>query len=71
MKAKEILKLAEVEIQERLKAFSQDYLELRMKKQVGQLKNPASMRVLRKNIARMKTILNQKKVANKTKVGVN
>lgn len=59
MKTKEILKLTPGEMRERLLSFSQQYLELRMKKQLGQLKDPSLMRGLHKDIARLKTILKQ------------
>ncbi len=60
MKMKEILKLTQDELRAKLISVSQQYLELRMKKQLGQLKNPAEIRELHKDIARINLILVQK-----------
>lgn len=60
MKMKEILKLTQDELRAKLISVSQQYLELRMKKQLGQLKNPAEIRELHKDIARINLILAQK-----------
>lgn len=59
MKMKDILKLTPDEIREKVIALSQQYLDLRMKKQLGQLKTPSEIRMLHKDIARLKTVLSQ------------
>lgn len=60
MKIKDILKLTPDEMREKLVMFSQQYLDLRMKKQLGQLKNPSEIRTLHKDIARIHIALSQK-----------
>ena len=40
--------------------LSQQYLDLRMKKHLGQLKNPSEIRTLHKDIARIHIALSQK-----------
>lgn len=62
MKMKEILKLTRDEMREKVVALSQQYLGLRMKKQLGQLKTPSEIRTLHKDIARLKTILSQQQL---------
>ena len=60
MEMKEILKLTKDELRAKLVSTSQQYLELRMKKQLGQLKSPAEIRELHKDIARINLALTQK-----------
>jgi len=60
MKMKDILKLTPDEMRERLVTLSQKYLELRMKKQLGQLKTPSEIRVLHKDMARIHCALSHK-----------
>ena len=59
MKMKDILKLTPDEMREKLVALSQQYLDLRMKKQLGQLKNPAELRIAHKDMARLHIALSQ------------
>lgn len=60
MKMKDVLKLTPDEMREKLGAISQRYLELRMKKQIGQLKTPSELRTLHKDMARIHIALSQK-----------
>lgn len=60
MKMKDILGLTGDELRAKLNSISQQYLELRMKKQLGQLKNPAEIRGLHKDMARINFVLTQK-----------
>ena len=60
MKMKDVLKLTPDEMREKLGAISQQYLELRMKKQIGQLKTPSELRTLHKDMARIHIALSQK-----------
>ena len=60
MKMKDILKLTPDEMREKLVALSQKYLELRMKKQLGQLKTSSEIRVLHKDMARIHCALSSK-----------
>ena len=63
MKAKEIRELNESEIQERIAENQQDITELRFRRVVAGLDDPVILREKRREIARLKTILNEKKSA--------
>lgn len=60
MKKKEFAILSVSELQETLAKLSQQMLELRMKKQLGQLKVPSELRKCKKDRARILTLLCQK-----------
>ena len=60
MKMKDILKLTPEEMRAKLVALSQQYLDLRMKKQSGQLKKPSEIRMLHKDMARIHCALSRK-----------
>ncbi len=62
MKPKEIRDLAPAEIETKLRATRDELLQLRLKKHTGQIEKPHQLRVLRKNIARLETVLREKKV---------
>ena len=61
MTPKEIRDLSADEITNKLREIRAELLQLRLKKQTGQVEKPHMLRVLRKDIARLETILNQKK----------
>jgi large subunit ribosomal protein L29 len=61
MKTKEIRDLAPAEIETKLRATRDELLQLRLKKHTGQIEKPHTLRVLRKDIARLETILREKK----------
>ncbi len=63
MKAKEIRELAPAEIETRLRETREQLLQLRLRKQTGQVEKTHEIRTLRKDIARLETILTQKKTA--------
>ncbi|MDA0346147.1 MAG: 50S ribosomal protein L29 [Verrucomicrobia bacterium] len=63
MKAKEVRNLSEQEIEKQLRDTSSELLHLRLRKQSGQVETPSELRVLRRNIARMETILKERAVA--------
>jgi large subunit ribosomal protein L29 len=54
---KRLLQLSDAELNETIRTSSREVLDLRLKKQSGQLKNPAELRALRKKIARVGTVL--------------
>jgi large subunit ribosomal protein L29 len=62
MNTKEIRDLASAEIVTKLRATRDELLQLRLKKNTGQIEKPHTLRVLRKDIARFETILRQKSV---------
>ncbi len=57
MKKKDIKKLSKTEILKNLETSKKDLFNLRFQKNNGQLKNPAKFKELRRNIARLKTIM--------------
>jgi large subunit ribosomal protein L29 len=60
MKFSEIKDLTVDELRKKDTALKQDYFMLKMKNSLGQLANPLSIRAARKNIAKLKTAINQK-----------
>jgi len=61
MTAKEIRELAPAEITTKLRETRAQLLQLRLRKHTGQVEKTHEIRVLRKDIARLETILTQKK----------
>jgi large subunit ribosomal protein L29 len=59
MKSELLRDLAREEIEQRLLDAEEELFNLHMKKRVQKLDNPLRLRVLRRDIARMKTILNE------------
>jgi len=62
MKTKEIRGLSEQEIEKHLRDSRQELMNLRVRKQSGQVETPSELRALRRNIARMETILKERAV---------
>ena len=60
MKKKEIKKLSKAEILKNLESFKKDLFNLRFQKNNGQLKSPAKFKEIKKNIARLKTLIRGK-----------
>lgn len=61
MKADEIRDLTEEELEQRTDDICRELLNLRMQQGGGQLENPLRIRELRRDVARMKTILNERR----------
>lgn len=62
-KFKEIAELSSDELQGRLQELKQEALTLRIQQATGQLENTARRRLVRREIARVMTTLNQRKSA--------
>ena len=60
MKASELRKKSEAELKDELQGLLREQFNLRMQKGTGQLSNPARMKTVRKDVARVKTIMNEK-----------
>ena len=60
MKKKEIKKLSNKEIIENLEKFKKDLFNFRFQKVNGQIKSPAKINETKKNIARLKTLIERK-----------
>lgn len=63
MKTKEIRELAPAELETRLRTTREQLVQLRLRKQTGQVEKTHELRTLRKDIARLQTLLRQKKPA--------
>lgn len=61
MKFKEMLELSTEDLLKKIKEGKEELFNLRFQFSVNQLKNPSRIRVVRKDIARMLTILNARK----------
>jgi len=61
MTSKEIRELAPAEITTQLRDTREKLLQLRLRKHTGQVEKPHLLREYRKDIARLETILKQKK----------
>ncbi|MBM4384710.1 MAG: 50S ribosomal protein L29 [Deltaproteobacteria bacterium] len=64
MKAKELRDLAEAELATKGRELRDQLWNARMKKATGQLENHAMLRTLRRDIARVETVLREKRGAN-------
>lgn len=63
MTSKEIRELSASEITTKIRATRDELLQLRLRKHTGQVEKPHMIRALRKDIARLETILTEKKKA--------
>lgn len=64
MKAKELREMTVLELGTKLGELKGELFNLRFQLATGQLDNPVKLRYVRKDIARVKTILNEKEKAN-------
>ena len=60
MKASELRSKSEAELKEELLGLLREQFNLRMQKGTGQLGNPARMKMVRRDVARIKTVMNEK-----------
>ncbi|MEM1222067.1 MAG: 50S ribosomal protein L29 [Verrucomicrobiota bacterium] len=63
MSTKKIREMSEAEIEKKLRDTRDEQVELRMRKQTGQVEHPHRFTELRREIARLETILKEKKLA--------
>jgi len=59
MKMKEIIELSTDELLTRRRDLRQESLHLRLQQQSGQLEQPSRLRLLRRDLARIETLLSQ------------
>lgn len=64
MKAKDIIVLSAEEINKKISAWEEELFNLRFQAKLGQLANPLQLRMVRRDIARAKTIIKQKTAVN-------
>ena len=60
MKMKEIIELSADELLTKRRDLRQESLHLRLQQQSGQLEQPSRLRLLRRDIARLETVLSQR-----------
>lgn len=61
MKASELRTKSLDDLQESLNGFLKEQFNLRMQRGTGQLSRPSQMRAVRRDIARVKTVMHQKR----------
>ena len=61
MTSKEIRELSPAEISTKLREIREQLIQLRLRKHTGQVEKTHELRTLRKDVARLETVLNQKK----------
>ena len=66
MKVKDIRDLSADEIVKKVDAWEEELFNLRFQARMGQLANPLQLRMVRRDIARAKTVLQQMNTAEKT-----
>lgn len=59
MKASELRELSIDEVKEKLSDMEEELFNLRFQAKMGQLSNPLRMRIVKRDIARAKTIINE------------
>ena len=64
MKASELRKMASGELQNQLEELLKEQFNLRMQKGVGQLSRPSQMKAVRRDIARIKTVITEMKTGS-------
>jgi large subunit ribosomal protein L29 len=63
MRAREIRKLSTTDIQKRLEDVREEHFNLRFQRASGQLEDYNQLRQVRRDIARLKTILRERQIA--------
>ncbi|HHX94008.1 MAG TPA: 50S ribosomal protein L29 [Tenericutes bacterium] len=69
MKTQEIRKLQTPDIENKIKELKEELFNLRFQQATGNLQNPARIKQIRKTIARMKTIINERLLEEESKGG--
>ena len=65
MKAHELRTKSDEELQSEVLSLARKRFNLRMQQGTGQLSRPSEMRVLRRDLARVKTVINERRIARK------
>ena len=60
MKIKEVIELSTDELLTKKRDLRQESLHLRLQQQSGQLEQPSRLRLLRRDVARIETVLSQR-----------
>ncbi|HAA08700.1 MAG: 50S ribosomal protein L29 [Syntrophomonadaceae bacterium] len=67
MKAIKLRELTDEELNKKVRDYKEELFNLRFQLATGQLDNPKRIRDVRKNIARCKTVLRQREIAEENK----
>jgi len=62
MKANKFHEMADLELQQKLADLKTEYFNLRFQKATGQLANPVYMKEVKRDIARVKTIIREREL---------
>lgn len=62
MKTKDLKSLTLIELKNILFSSKNEYIKLKMKSKISTLENPIKLRIIRRDIARIKTFINQKTI---------
>lgn len=65
MKMAEIKKLSDAEIDKKLFELKDELFNLRFRHKTNQLENPMRIRIVKKDIARVKTLINERRLLSK------
>jgi large subunit ribosomal protein L29 len=65
MKIKELSNLTEDELISKEKQLKKDLFDMESHRQMGRVEKPASFRNLRRDVARILTVLNERRISNK------
>lgn len=68
MKAKELRQLSDTELKNKLNELKAELFNLRFQLATGQLDNPAKIKQVRKDIARVKTIMRERELGLRREV---
>jgi large subunit ribosomal protein L29 len=66
MKGKDMREFSPAELQEKIAGLEEEMFNLRFQQKMGQLSNPLRIRAVRREIARGKTVLGEKKAEQGT-----
>lgn len=66
MKASEIRELTEAELRQKLSDARQELFNLRVQQSVGRLEKPSRLRALKRDMARIQTVIRQQALAKRT-----
>ncbi len=64
MKAKDLRQLSSEELESKYEELSEQLFKLRIQKTIGQLDNPAKLKQVKRDIARILTILREREAKN-------
>ena len=64
MKAYEIRNMSDSDIEKRIEEVYEELFNFRFQKTIGQVKDPNQIRLLKRDVARMKTVLNERKLSS-------